>query len=62
MSQIKNDISEQKISRHASMKVRRQEASAAEVKLILVPCLCDLNEMRAWTLRADAKRCREDAP
>lgn len=54
MNQIKKDISGQKISRNGSLKVRRQETPDADFKLILLPCLCDLNEMRAWTQASTA--------
>jgi hypothetical protein len=56
MNQIKNEISEQEFSRHGSMKMRRQETPDADFKLILVPCLCDLNEIRAWTQASTASK------
>ncbi len=48
MNQIKKDISEQKISRNGTLRVRRPTRRNAEVRLFLIPCLCDLNEIRAW--------------
>jgi hypothetical protein len=54
MKKIKNDLSGQKIPQQGSMKMRRQEKPDADVKLILIPCLCDLNETRAWAYAAHA--------
>jgi hypothetical protein len=55
MKKIKNNLSGQKIPQQDSMKMRRQEKPDADVKLILLPCLCDLNETRAWAYAADAR-------
>jgi len=38
------------------MKMRRQTKRNAEVKLFLIPCLCDLNEIRAWTQASTASK------
>ena len=56
MNQIKKGVSEQKISRHGSLKVHRQETPEADFKLILFPCLCDLNEIRVWTQASTASK------
>ena len=53
MGKIKDDLG-QNISQQGNTKIRRQKKADAEVKLILLPCLCDLYEMRARALRADA--------
>lgn len=55
MDKRKNDLAEQNIPQQGSMKMRRREKPAADIKLILVPCLCDLNETRAWPHAADAR-------
>ena len=52
MDKIKNDLPGQNISQQGAMKMRRQEKPDADVKLILIPCLCDLNETRAWAYAA----------
>jgi hypothetical protein len=45
MDKIKNDL--QNIPQQGGMKMPRQEKPDGDKKLILLPCLCDLNETRA---------------
>ena len=55
LEKIKNDLAGKKIPQQGGMKMRRREKPDADIKLILLPCLCDLNEMRAWTRVAEAR-------
>jgi hypothetical protein len=50
----KNDLAGQNISQQSGIKMRRREKPDADVKLILIPCLCDFNETRAWANAAHA--------
>jgi hypothetical protein len=55
MNQIKNDVAMPTIpQRGGRMKMRGDEKWNADLKLLLLPCLCDLNELRGWTNAADA--------
>ena len=55
MNQIKDDVAGQTSpQRGGRMKMRGDEKRNADLKLLLIPCLCDLIEARGWTNAADA--------
>ena len=47
LEKIKNGLAGENIPQQGGMKMPRQEKPDADKKLILLPCLCDLNETRA---------------